>query len=215
MNIALRFTGDLLGGEKLSLWLSKFSPVALIPDTQGQEAIQPAGIPAHKDDHTNIGIVDLQLSDGSARDFPQQLSANPKLKGLLILFGERGNTLFELSHVTDGQDVDETIITQMSLCIIEGPDDVDHDLVATDPSEGAGGPQATHHKFGDILTPRELDLLKLFSRGLSYREAANALVLSQHTVGDYVKSIYRKLRVHSRTEAIYEARQSGLISPLD
>lgn len=215
MTIALRFIGDLLGGEKLSLWLSRFSPGALIPDTQGQEVIQPSVTISHKDDHKDIDLVDLQLSDGSARDFPQQFSANPKLKGLLILFGERGNTLFELSHVTDGQDVDETLITQISLRIVEGLDDVDHDLAATNPSEAAWGPQATPHKIGDILTPRELDILKLFSRGLSYREAATALVISQHTIGDYVKSIYRKLRVHSRTEAIYEARQSGLISPLD
>jgi DNA-binding CsgD family transcriptional regulator len=38
---------------------------------------------------------------------------------------------------------------------------------------------------------------------------------SPHTIGDYVKAIYRKLSVHSRTEAIFEARQLGLIRPLD
>jgi len=65
------------------------------------------------------------------------------------------------------------------------------------------------------LTAREVDVLKLFSRGLSYRETATALAISQNTIRDHVKAIYRKLSVHSRTEAIFEARQLGVISPLD
>ena len=63
------------------------------------------------------------------------------------------------------------------------------------------------------LTPREVEVLQLFSRGLSYRDAAESLGISAHTIRDYVKSIYRKLEVHSCTEAIFEARQLGLISP--
>lgn len=215
MTVALRFIGDLLGGETLSLWLSKFSPIAQIPGSPWQEPIQLAAIPAHKENHTEIGVVDLQLPDGSVGDFSQQFISNPKLKGVLILFGERGNTLFELRRIADGQEVDETLITQMSLRILEALDSVDQNFAETERSERALRPQVAHHNIVDVLTSRELELLKLFSRGLSYREAAITLALSQHTIGDYVKSIYRKLRVHSKTEAIYEARQSGIISPLD
>ena len=35
--------------------------------------------------------------------------------------------------------------------------------------------------------------------------------LSRHTVETYVKRIYRKLQVHSKTEAVYEARNMGLV----
>lgn len=61
------------------------------------------------------------------------------------------------------------------------------------------------------LTEREVELLTLFAKGLSYKEAAAALNISRHTVGDYVKSIYRKLAVNSRNEAIYEAIYHKLI----
>ena len=55
------------------------------------------------------------------------------------------------------------------------------------------------------LTPREIELLELFSRGQSYKLASRALGISPLTVGNHVKSIYRKLQVHSRGEAVYEA----------
>lgn len=64
----------------------------------------------------------------------------------------------------------------------------------------------------NIMTDRERDVLNMFSRGLSYREAAKTLGLSTHTVNDYVKSIYRKLDVNSRNEAIFEAVQYGWVT---
>ena len=53
------------------------------------------------------------------------------------------------------------------------------------------------------------DLLQLFAKGSSYKEAARALGISPLTVGNHVKSIYRKLAVHSRGEAVYEAVKTG------
>ena len=43
------------------------------------------------------------------------------------------------------------------------------------------------------------------------REIANMLHLSAHTVATHVKHIYRKLAVHSRTEAVFEAGRMGLL----
>jgi DNA-binding CsgD family transcriptional regulator len=62
-----------------------------------------------------------------------------------------------------------------------------------------------------LITPREKDILIMFSRGLSYQETADVLDIKLNTVREYTKSIYRKLSVHSRSEAIFEALQSGLI----
>ena len=60
-----------------------------------------------------------------------------------------------------------------------------------------------------FLTPREVDLLNLFAKGASYKEAARELDISPLTVGNHVKSIYRKLAVNSRGEAVYSAVRSG------
>jgi DNA-binding NarL/FixJ family response regulator len=62
-----------------------------------------------------------------------------------------------------------------------------------------------------VLTPRERELLKLFAKGTSYKEAARMLEISPLTVGNFVKSIYRKLAVNSRGEAVYRAVSAGHI----
>jgi DNA-binding CsgD family transcriptional regulator len=63
------------------------------------------------------------------------------------------------------------------------------------------------------LSPREYELLQLLASGQSNRQAAEALSLSPHTVGDHVKSIYRKLGVSNRGEAMVRAFRSGLLRP--
>ena len=63
----------------------------------------------------------------------------------------------------------------------------------------------------DRLTVRETQLLQAFATGKSYKEAARVLHISPHTVGNHVKSIYRKLEVNSRSDAIREARRGGEI----
>jgi DNA-binding NarL/FixJ family response regulator len=61
------------------------------------------------------------------------------------------------------------------------------------------------------LTPREIDILWGIAKGFSYAEIATHLGLSRQTVPGHIKSIYRKLEVHTRGEAVFEAVQQGLI----
>jgi DNA-binding NarL/FixJ family response regulator len=60
------------------------------------------------------------------------------------------------------------------------------------------------------LSPREVELLLLLSRGYTYQEAANLMAVELGTVQTYVKRIYTKLAVNSRTQAIFEARALGI-----
>ena len=61
------------------------------------------------------------------------------------------------------------------------------------------------------LTPREIDILWGIAKGFSYAEIASHLGLSKQTVPGHIKNIYRKLEVHTRSEAVFEAVQQGLI----
>ncbi len=61
------------------------------------------------------------------------------------------------------------------------------------------------------LTRRETAILELIARGSSYAKVAAALGLSIGTVQTHIKHIYGKLSVHSRGEAVYEARRRGLL----
>jgi DNA-binding NarL/FixJ family response regulator len=61
------------------------------------------------------------------------------------------------------------------------------------------------------LTERETELLRLTAKGFTFEAIAQVLDISPHTVVAHVKKIYRKLAVHSRSEAVYEAGQMGLL----
>ncbi|MEO8670772.1 MAG: response regulator transcription factor [Tahibacter sp.] len=63
----------------------------------------------------------------------------------------------------------------------------------------------------EALTKREFDILDLVSKGMSNKEIAETLFLSRLTVETHVKRVYGKLAVHSRTQAVHEARARGLL----
>jgi DNA-binding NarL/FixJ family response regulator len=63
----------------------------------------------------------------------------------------------------------------------------------------------------EALTGRELNVLELLARGKSNKEIGVSLYISETTVKSHLRSIFRKLNVLSRTEAISVANRRGLI----
>jgi DNA-binding NarL/FixJ family response regulator len=61
------------------------------------------------------------------------------------------------------------------------------------------------------LTPQEMRLLNLLAEGYSYQSAADQMNVSVNTVRNYIRSIYEKLHVHSKSEAVSKAMRLGLI----
>jgi DNA-binding NarL/FixJ family response regulator len=61
------------------------------------------------------------------------------------------------------------------------------------------------------LTPNELRLLQLLAEGHSYRAAGDRLHVSINTIRSYIRAIYDKLHVHSKSEAVSKALKAGLI----
>lgn len=68
-------------------------------------------------------------------------------------------------------------------------------------------PEATR----PLLSAREHEVLELITKGFTADEIAELISVSRHTVLTFVRRIYRKLQVNSKAEAIYEARQQGLL----
>jgi DNA-binding NarL/FixJ family response regulator len=80
-------------------------------------------------------------------------------------------------------------------------------------SAGAGtaaGPGAGARESGR-LSPQETRLLAAIAAGSSYREAAVELEVTINTVRTHIRSIYEKLHVHTRSEAVAKAMRSGWI----
>jgi NarL family two-component system response regulator LiaR len=61
------------------------------------------------------------------------------------------------------------------------------------------------------LTARELEILKLIANGLSNRDIADQLVISEHTVKGHVSNIFSKLHLADRTKAAVYAWQKGVV----
>lgn len=63
----------------------------------------------------------------------------------------------------------------------------------------------------EILTSRETEVINLVARGLSYAEIATTLSISKNTLPVHIRNIYRKLQTNNRTEAVFEARNLGIL----
>jgi len=61
------------------------------------------------------------------------------------------------------------------------------------------------------LTPHEVRLLRLFVEGHNYRTAAAELGVTVHTISFHLRSIYEKLQVHSKSEAVAQALRRRLV----
>jgi DNA-binding NarL/FixJ family response regulator len=64
----------------------------------------------------------------------------------------------------------------------------------------------------DLLTEREMEVLKMVTKGLSNKDIAEGLCLSVRTVQGHLANIFNKLRVSSRTEAVVHALKEGWVT---
>jgi len=164
----------------------------------------------------DICLVDLQLPDGNGGDFVKHMIGTTQAKALILtVLGDRTSVLAALEAGAHGYLLKDTAPEQILAHIEDtmgganpiSPQAATH-LLDLFKSQNAGPEQ---EQPASTLTDRETDILTMFAKGLSYRETAEALHISPHTVSDYVKTIYGKLSVHSRNEAVFEALQMGWI----
>lgn len=73
------------------------------------------------------------------------------------------------------------------------------------------GPAPSEPSLPTGLSAREVEVLRLVAGGMTNPRIAEELYLSPRTVGQHLRSIYRKFGVHSRAAAAREALERGLI----
>ena len=75
-------------------------------------------------------------------------------------------------------------------------------IVRAPPARDQGFERARTRRVHPLLTPRELEILTAISDGLSNKAIAKRLAISQHTVKFHVESLFKKLSVRTRAEAV-------------
>ncbi len=71
--------------------------------------------------------------------------------------------------------------------------------------------QTPEGKGAELLSRREREILNAIALGKSYKEMAESLSLSSHTIHGHIKSTYEKLQAANRGEALQKARELGMI----
>src|SRR6201988_321794 len=167
-------------------------------------------------------LTDLQLRDGHGVDLIRETRARLPDTEIMVL-SIRGDEESVISAITVGatgyilKDAFPTDIAATVDELVAGHSPISASIArlivrrtqnASEPAaQTPSGPALNTAK----LTPREIDILWGIAKGFSYAEIAGHLGLSRQTVPGHIKSIYRKLEVHTRGEAVFEAVQQGLI----
>lgn len=163
----------------------------------------------------SLCLVDLRLPDGDGLDIVRELKARGVAKALVTtVLGDRATVMKVLKAGADGyiiKNVGQADIIAHIRSTLAGftpvsPQIATYLLELLQP--------ATNPRQDKPVTPlslRESEVLSIFCRGLTYEETAHALGISVNTVRDFVRKIYAKLEVHTRAEAMFEAKQLGLI----
>ena len=159
----------------------------------------------------DLVLTDLGLPDGSGLDFIPLAKAAGARSLVITAFGDRDTVLAALSAGADGyllKDSPTQAVLDGIRVTLDGGAPISA-AAAVFLLERFREPVVVAAPAAERLTPREAELLTLFSRGCSYKSAARELGISPLTVGDHVKAIYRKLEVNSRGEAVFAAVQRG------
>lgn len=183
----------------------------------------------------NVLLTDLGLPDGSGLEVIRHaMTLNPACEPLVIsLFGDDTNVLASieagaLGYIHKDCAPDDIAKTILDMCAGASPISpmIARRVLEKYRTEQSKKPvtlsehaQTAINSIAliepskrDLLTPREQDVLALIARGFSYAEVARLQSMSLNTVQTHIKSLYIKLSVHSKNEAVFEATRLGLLA---
>ncbi len=182
----------------------------------------------------DVLLTDLGLPDGSGLEVIRHArQCQPGCEALVIsMFGDEDNVLSSIEAGALGyihkdaapDDIAKTILEMKAGASPISPmiarrvlfkyrslqSDASTVVAAAAPADDDAKGEATDSAKGP-LSRREREVLELVSRGFSYAEIAESKNLSVHTIQTHIKSIYGKLEVHSKMEAVLEATRMGLL----
>jgi DNA-binding NarL/FixJ family response regulator len=188
----------------------------------GQEALQQV-----ESLHPDVVLMDVRMPEMDGVAATRELSAHhPEVKVIILTTFEDDETVFEgLKAGARGyllKDISSEEMARAVRKVAAGEALIEPRLTRKVLAEfsrlaSATGQQTTpktgaaSESLSVPLTDRELEVLKALAHGLSNREIAEQLVITEGTVKNHVSSLIDKLGVRDRTQAILKGQELGLI----
>ncbi len=162
----------------------------------------------------DVLLTDLGLPDGNGVELIQYAQQYDNIESIVItVFGDEYHLMNALEAGASGyllKNSDIKVIGHAIIEMLEGGSPMSPSIART-LIKKFQAPRSTPEIKAVNLTDRELEVLNYSAKGLNYNQISDVMGISYHTVSTHVKHIYRKLQVNSRSEAVYEAEQLGLI----
>jgi DNA-binding NarL/FixJ family response regulator len=169
----------------------------------------------------DVALIDLGLPDGNGIDLIREISRTLPDADVMVVtvFGDEAHVLASIEAGATGYLLKRSLTDTLGETVRElraGGSPISpviaRQLLQRFKRNTSESPQPAATVVDDGgLSEREREVLLFIAKGFTVGEIANMLHLSAHTVATHVKHIYRKLAVHSRTEAVFEAGRMGLL----
>jgi len=161
----------------------------------------------------DVALVDLGLPDGSGIDLIREFHSKTDKTEFMVfsIFSADSHIFPALKAGASGYLLKDTPleeIPQSILNLLAGGSPISPNIARKILHQFQPEETLEEHVF---LTPREKEVLEIMAKGFNHTEAAELLNISYHTLISHVKNIYGKLAVNSRTQALFEAKQMGLV----
>ena len=166
----------------------------------------------------DVLLVDLGLPDGSGLDvIGIATQRHPRCEVMVVsIFGDEENVVAAIAAGASGYLLKDALADSFLNTIRElhaGGSPISPSIarILLNRTRPPGRPEEPHAILGGELAEREREILQLVAKGFNFQEIGRLLEISNNTVKTHIYRIYRKLSVHSRGEAVFEAKKLGLL----
>ncbi len=185
--------------------------------------------------HIDILLADLDLPDGRGNQSIKAFSTTAATAITIVISSSMDSAVI-LQAIADGAvgyihkgDESSEIITVIKTALAgdspispsiankivatlqNNENDIPHSAISLNRTGRQPEDHGDANQKAEILSPRELEVLNLISRGLSYSEVAQHCPFRKRRCS-HIRNIYRKLQSKNRSEAVFEAQNLGLLN---